>query len=107
VRHYARGARRDTWRAARIRAIWDLEHHAELSLYSRRATLHEATTWVNGRHRTLLVTHGKTSAARRVLPMTPRVRMILDGLWERSGKPVEGWIWAAAGAAAATSRRRA
>lgn len=31
----------------------------------------EAITWVNGRHGTLLVTHGKTAAARRVLPMTP------------------------------------
>jgi integrase len=34
----------------------------------------EAVTWVNGRNGTLLVTHGKTEAARRVLPMTPGVR---------------------------------
>ena len=46
-------------------------------------------------HGTLLVTHGKTSAARRLLPMTPRVRLILEGFWERSGKPAEGWIWPA------------
>ena len=32
----------------------------------------EAITWANGRHGTLLVTHGKTAAARRVLPMTPK-----------------------------------
>jgi integrase len=38
----------------------------------------EAMTWFNGRHGTLLVTHGKTAAARRVLPMTPRVRVILE-----------------------------
>jgi integrase len=44
---------------------------------------------------TLLVTHGKTAAARRVLPMTPRVRDVLEARWEAAGKPVEGWVWAA------------
>jgi integrase len=37
----------------------------------------ESITWTNGRFGTLIVTHGKTPAARRVLPMTPRVRNIL------------------------------
>jgi len=55
----------------------------------------ESIAWVNGRHGALLVTHGKTAAARRVLPMTPRVRLILEGSWRRSGKPAEGWIWPA------------
>lgn len=55
----------------------------------------EAITWVNGRHGTLFVTQGKTAAARRVLPMTPRVRTILESRWERAGKPLEGWIWPA------------
>lgn len=55
----------------------------------------EAVTWVNGRHGTLFVSHGKTAAARRVLPMTPRVRGILEARWERAGKPTEGWIWPA------------
>jgi integrase len=55
----------------------------------------EAITWSNGRHGTFLVTHGKTAAARRVLPMTPRVRMILETRWEDTGKPVEGWVWPA------------
>ncbi len=50
---------------------------------------------MNGRHGTLFVTHGKTAAARRVLPMTPRVRAILENRWERAGKPAEGWIWPA------------
>ena len=50
---------------------------------------------MNGRHGTLLVTHGKTAAALRVLPMTPRVRLTLEGFWERSGKPLEGWVWPA------------
>jgi integrase len=56
----------------------------------------EAIAWINGRHGTLLVTHGKTAAARRVLPITPRVRSILEARWEAAGKPVEGWIWTAA-----------
>jgi hypothetical protein len=47
------------------------------------------------RHGTLLVTHGKTAAARRVLPMTLRVRNILETRWERIGKPSEGWVWTA------------
>jgi integrase len=55
----------------------------------------EAITWVNGRHGTLFVTRGKTAAARRVLPMTPRVRNILETRWEAAGKPEEGWIWPA------------
>jgi len=55
----------------------------------------ESITWVNGRYGTLLVTHGKTAAARRVLPMTPRVRGILEGRWDGAGKPVEGWVWVA------------
>jgi len=55
----------------------------------------ESITWVNGRYGTLLVTHGKTAAARRIVPMTPRVRATLESLWERASKPVEGWIWPA------------
>ena len=55
----------------------------------------EAVTWINGRHGTFLVTHGKTAAARRVLPMTPRVRNILQTRWEAAGKPSDGWVWPA------------
>ena len=55
----------------------------------------ESITWFNGRHGTLLVTHGKTAAARRVLPMTPRVRNILETRWDAAGKPAEGWVWSA------------
>ncbi len=46
-------------------------------------------TCVNGRYGTLLVTHGKTAAARRLLPMTPGVRKLLEGRWEETGKPIE------------------
>jgi len=56
----------------------------------------DSITWRNGRHGTLLVTHGKTKAARRVLPMTPRVRHILETRWQASGRPGEGWVWPAA-----------
>lgn len=55
----------------------------------------EFVTWTNGRHGSFLVTHGKTAAARRVLPMTPRVRSILENRWEGEGKPLEGWVWPA------------
>jgi integrase len=55
----------------------------------------EAITWVNGRHGSLRVTHGKTAAARRILPMTPRVRNVLQSRWEAAGKPEEGWVWPA------------
>jgi integrase len=55
----------------------------------------ESITWANGRNGTLLVTHGKTAAARRMLPMTPRVRSILENRWDRAEKPLEGWIWPA------------
>jgi integrase len=55
----------------------------------------ESVTWTNGRHGTLLVTHGKTAAARRVLPMTPRVRSVLGARWEGAGGPEDGWVWPA------------
>src|SRR5262249_44387801 len=45
--------------------------------------------------KSLLVTHGKTAAARRVLPMTPRVRKVLETRWDTAGKPLEGWVWPA------------
>lgn len=53
----------------------------------------ESVTWVNGRNGTMLVTHGKTAAARRVLPMSPRVRTILENRWNGAGKPEIGWVW--------------
>ena len=55
----------------------------------------EDVTWVNGRNGSLLVKHGKTAAARRVLPLTPRVRVVLKSRWNTAGKPQEGWLWPA------------
>ncbi len=53
----------------------------------------EAISWMNGQHGTLAVTHGKSSAARRVLPMTPRVRMVLENRWLAARKPDIGYVW--------------
>lgn len=53
----------------------------------------EDVTWVNGRHGALLITRGKTAAARRVIPMTPRVRAVLESRWNAGGRPEEGWAW--------------
>jgi len=55
----------------------------------------ETITWTNGRQGTLQVTHGKTVAARLVLPMTPRVRKILESRWESAKKAFDGWVWVA------------
>ena len=55
----------------------------------------EYVTWLNGRNGAVLVTHGKTASARRVLPMTPRVRAILETRWLAVGKAEEGWVWPA------------
>ncbi len=55
----------------------------------------EHVTWLNGRNGALLVTRGKTASARRVLPMTPRVRGVLEARWNAAGKPEEGWAWPA------------
>ena len=55
----------------------------------------EQITWTNGRNGTLLVTHGKTAAARRVLPLSPRVRSVLETRWMVAGRPAEGWVWPA------------
>jgi integrase len=56
----------------------------------------ESISWANGQCGAFQVTHGKTAAARRMLPMSPRVRSILERRWEAAQRPVEGWIWAAA-----------
>jgi integrase len=39
------------------------------------------------------IAEGKSKAARRVLPMTPRVYRLLHARYEASGRPSEGWIF--------------
>ena len=49
----------------------------------------------NGRHGTLRVIQGKTAAARRMLPLTARVRALLEARWTDAGKPQAAWLWPA------------
>jgi integrase len=51
--------------------------------------------FASGRHGVLLVPFGKTQAARRAIPLTPRVRTLLESRWEEQGRPKEGWVWPA------------
>jgi integrase len=55
----------------------------------------ENLNWDAGRNGTIMITQGKTKAARRLLPMTPRVRLVLELRWEAAGKPSSGWVWPA------------
>jgi integrase len=55
----------------------------------------ENITWDGGRNGVLLITRGKTKAARRVLPLRPRVRSVLENRWKLAGEPSEGWVWPA------------
>jgi len=56
----------------------------------------ENVTWSSGRNGVLLVTRGKMAAARRMIPMTARVRLVVETRWDAAGKPEEGWVWPAA-----------
>jgi integrase len=56
----------------------------------------ESITWDGGRNGVLLIAKGKTKAARRVLPLSPRVRAVLENRWKGAGEPGEGWVWPAA-----------
>jgi integrase len=55
----------------------------------------ENVNFSTGKYGSLFVTHGKTAAARRMIPLTPRVRAILDNRWHQVGKPDDGWVWPA------------
>jgi integrase len=55
----------------------------------------ENINWEGGRNGALLITKGKTKAARRVLPLSPRVRTALESRWKIAGEPGEGWVWPA------------
>jgi integrase len=55
----------------------------------------ETITWSRGRYGALQVLHGKTAAARRWVPMTTRVRAVLESRWLDLGKPEMGYAWPA------------
>jgi integrase len=51
---------------------------------------------LNGeRYGALRVSEGKTKAARRMIPLTLRVRTVLEALWENADRPDEGWVFPA------------
>jgi integrase len=52
-------------------------------------------TFGAGKYGTLLIPNGKTIAARRRLPLTQRVRMILENRWTNAGKPQDGFVFPA------------
>ena len=55
----------------------------------------EFVSWDNGRHGSILVIKGKSKAARRQIPMTLRVRKVLESRWKAQGSPATGWVWPA------------
>jgi integrase len=56
----------------------------------------EQVAWPNaGKRGSILVIKGKSAAARRLIPMTPRVHSTLVARWESQGKPAQGWVWPA------------
>ena len=55
----------------------------------------ENVNWDGGRNGLVLISKGKTKAARRVLPLSPRVRTVLENRWKLAGEPGDGWIWPA------------
>jgi len=56
----------------------------------------EYVSWTSGQQGTVQVTHGKTAAARRMIPMSPRVRSVLERRWYACKCLTEGWVWSAA-----------
>jgi integrase len=55
----------------------------------------EHISWASGRNGNILIINGKTKAARRHIPFTPRVRAILEKRWQEQGQPPTGWVWPA------------
>jgi integrase len=55
----------------------------------------ENINFSTGKYGSLFVTHGKTAAARRLIPLTPRVRLILQNRWGEANEPDDGWVWVA------------
>jgi integrase len=55
----------------------------------------ENINWDGGRNGVLLIAKGKTKSARRVLPLSPRVRTVLENRWKVAEEPGHGWVWPA------------
>jgi integrase len=55
----------------------------------------EHINWAGGRNGTVFIDRGKSKAARRLLPMSIRLRRMLENRWTQAGEPSEGWVWPA------------
>jgi len=55
----------------------------------------EYVNWKNGGNGTVFIAQGKTPAARRVVPMSIRLKFVLETRWELADKLTEGWVWPA------------
>ena len=55
----------------------------------------ENVWFASGRYGALFVPFGKTQAARRTVPLTPRARAVLEARWLQARQPAEGWVWPA------------
>ncbi len=60
----------------------------------------EDVRFIDAKRALILVQHGKSAAARRPVPMTPRVRAILSSRWQAAEQPGNGWVWPAPKASA-------
>ena len=49
-----------------------------------------------GRYGLVLVSEGKTPAARRRIPLTPQLRAVFEARWKATGEPREGFVWPSA-----------
>ncbi len=105
ARRLSHGSPRDLAGLFRLRQNFEPVPHLSPSLLSpqpRQASTSpifgpkwEHVSFANGSYGTLHVIRGKTAAARRMLPMTPRVRAIFESRWHAQGQPQEGWCWPA------------
>src|ERR1019366_6114482 len=55
----------------------------------------EHILFVDEKRAVIVVPGTKTSAAARPVPMTPRVRGIINARWMEAGKPASGWVFPA------------
>jgi len=55
----------------------------------------ENVRFIDARRAVLIVPGTKSQAAARPVPMTPRLRGIMDARWNASGKPTSGWVFPA------------
>jgi integrase len=55
----------------------------------------ENVRFIDEKRAVLIVPGTKTAAAARPVPMTPRLRGIIEARWKEAGKPTTGWVFPA------------